>query len=79
MKVSVTGACALTAVVSGALVYINLGKFLGPIAFANVYAFTRSYAVAFASVAVPALVALACLRAARRPPGLRRDAADESD
>ena len=51
---------------SGTLVYINLGKFIGTIAFANVYAVTRSYGFAFASVAVPALVALFCLVAADR-------------
>lgn len=52
--------------IAGSLVYINLGKFIGPIAFANVYALSRSYAFAFASVAVPALAALACLVAADR-------------
>jgi MFS family permease len=46
---------------SGALVYINFGKFVGTIVFANVYAFSRSYGFAFATVAVPALIALCCL------------------
>jgi MFS family permease len=44
--------------ISGALVYTNIGKFVGPIAFANVYLATRSYAIAFASLAVPAVAAL---------------------
>lgn len=51
---------------SGSLVYINLGKFMGTIIFANVYAFTRSYGFAFASVAVPALIALGCLLAEKK-------------
>ncbi len=60
---------------SGALVYINIGKFIGPIVFANVYAFSRSYGFAFAAVAVPALVALGCLVAADRS-GRQDGAAD---
>ncbi len=51
---------------SGSLVWINLGKFVGTIVFANVYAFSRSYGLAFASVAAPALIALCCLLAADR-------------
>jgi predicted MFS family arabinose efflux permease len=52
--------------ISGSLVYINIGKFIGPIVFANVYALSRSYSFAFAAVAVPALIALCCLLAADR-------------
>jgi predicted MFS family arabinose efflux permease len=52
--------------VSGSLVITNVGKFIGPIVFANVYVLTRSYGVAFASLVVPAAVALHCLLAARR-------------
>ncbi len=48
---------------SGSLAYINPGKFVGAVVFANVYAFSRSYGFAFASVAVPALIALGCLPA----------------
>lgn len=51
--------------VSGALIFINLGKFAGPIVFTNVYVLTKSYALAFASIGLPALAALWCLR--RRP------------
>ncbi len=52
--------------ISGSLVITNVGKFIGPIIFANVYALTRSYGIAFASLVVPASVALYCLFAARR-------------
>jgi predicted MFS family arabinose efflux permease len=52
--------------ISGSLVITNVGKFIGPIVFANVYALTRSYGIAFASLVVPATIALYCLLAARR-------------
>ncbi len=58
--------------ISGTLVITNVGKFAGPIIFANVYVLTRSYGIAFASLIVPACVALYCLLAARsraNPPG----------
>lgn len=51
--------------ISGSLVITNVGKFIGPIIFANVYALTRDYGIAFASLVVPAAVALYCLHAAR--------------
>ena len=47
--------------VSGALVYINAGKLIGPAVFAARYTFTTSYGLAFASIAAPALLALFCL------------------
>jgi predicted MFS family arabinose efflux permease len=46
---------------SGAMIYVNGGKFLGPVVFANVYALTHSYSVCFASLAIPAALALYCL------------------
>jgi MFS family permease len=52
--------------ISGSLVITNVGKFLGPIVFANAYALTHSYAIAFASLLAPAAVAFYCLVAARR-------------
>lgn len=52
--------------ISGSLVITNVGKFIGPIVFANVYALTRSYGIAFASLVVPAAIALYCLLAERR-------------
>lgn len=57
--------------VSGSLVITNFGKFAGPIIFANVYALTRSYGIAFAALIVPAAVALYCLLAAGKKPGAR--------
>ena len=53
----------VSTVISGALVFVNLGKFIGPIVFAAAYALTRSYGSAFASVAIPAVIALCCLQA----------------
>ncbi len=52
--------------ISGSLVITNVGKFLGPIVFANVYALTHSYAFAFTSLLAPAAVAFYCLIATRR-------------
>lgn len=53
--------------ISGSLVITNVGKFIGPIVFANVYALTRDYALAFASLVIPGAVSLYCLYAARDP------------
>jgi nitrate/nitrite transporter NarK len=50
----------------GSLVYVNSGKAIGPIAFANVALLTGNYAVTFALLAVPAAVGLWCLWAAQR-------------
>ncbi len=50
-----------TAALSGMFVYLNGGKMIGPIVFANTYWITQSYAWAFASLALPAVIALACL------------------
>lgn len=52
--------------ISGSLLITNVGKFTGPIVLANVYALTRSYGLAFASLAVPSAIALYCLIAAQR-------------
>jgi MFS family permease len=59
--------------VSGALVYINTGKLIGPAVFAGIYALTTSYGLAFASVAAPALLALFCLARVTHhsPPALK--------
>jgi MFS family permease len=54
--------------VSGALVYINSGKLIGPAAFAALYWLTTSYGLAFASVAAPALLAVYCLARVLRQP-----------
>jgi predicted MFS family arabinose efflux permease len=42
---------------SGMFVYLNAGKLLGPLVFANIYLFTQSYAWGFASLAFPAALA----------------------
>jgi nitrate/nitrite transporter NarK len=52
--------------ISGSLLITNVGKFTGPIVLANVYALTRSYGLAFASLAIPSAIALYCLIAAQR-------------
>ncbi len=54
--------------ISGSLVITNVGKFAGPIVFANVYALTHSYSTAFAALVLPAAVAVYCLLAARNGP-----------
>ena len=54
--------------ISGSLVITNVGKFAGPIVFANVYVLTHSYSTAFAALVVPAAVAVYCLLAARNSP-----------
>ncbi|MGH8619836.1 MAG: MFS transporter [Burkholderiales bacterium] len=51
------------AAVNGTLVYLNLGKLVGPVLLALIYGATRNYGVALASMVIPATVALWCLRA----------------
>lgn len=53
---------SISLALSGMFVYLNSGKLLGPLVFANIYWFTQSYAWAFASLALPAAMALACLQ-----------------
>lgn len=50
----------------GSLVYVNSGKAVGPIVFANVALLTGDYAMTFALLAVPAAAGLWCLWAAHR-------------
>jgi MFS family permease len=52
---------AVGAAISGVLVYFNMGKFIGPIVFANIYFFTHSYGWAFAALSLPALLAWWCV------------------
>jgi MFS family permease len=54
--------------ISGSLVITNVGKFIGPIIFANIYVLTHSYSIAFAALVVPAAIAVFCLLAARSGP-----------
>ena len=49
------------AATSGVMIYVNAGKFLGPVAFANLYAVTASYGLSFASMALPAIFGICCL------------------
>lgn len=49
---------AVNAALSGVFVYLNCGKMLGPIVFANVYWLTQSYAWALVSLSIPGLAAL---------------------
>ena len=50
------------------LFFVNIGKMIGPIAVANAYVLSGSYAVAFGLLAIPTVVALAYLLAARAQP-----------
>ena len=52
--------------VGGSLAYVNMGKFIGPIIFVNVYLATGSYGIAFATLAVPATAAIYCISRLRR-------------
>lgn len=56
----------------GSLVFVNTGKMLGPMAVAYFYALAGRYSAAFALLAVPALVGLGCVLAARGLPGHAR-------
>jgi predicted MFS family arabinose efflux permease len=50
----------------GSLAYVNVCKMVGPILFTNVYLASGSYSLAFALLAAPAGIGLACVLAARR-------------
>lgn len=50
---------------SGALVIINIGKLVGPVLFALIYAASHSYGIAFATIAIPTAACLGCLFAAQ--------------
>jgi predicted MFS family arabinose efflux permease len=49
------------AATSGVMIYVNAGKFLGPLVAANTYALTSSYGLSFASMVVPAIFGICCL------------------
>ncbi|MBI4194095.1 MAG: MFS transporter [Betaproteobacteria bacterium] len=67
---------AISSATGGSLVFVNIGKMLGPIAFANAYLLGGSYALAFGLLAVPAAAGLWCLLAARA--GVPRAAAGDA-
>lgn len=56
---------AISRATGGSLVFVNVGKMLGPIAFANAYVAGGSYLVAFGLLALPAAAGLACVLAVR--------------
>jgi predicted MFS family arabinose efflux permease len=49
----------------GSLAFVNLGKMMGPVFFANAYLLFSSYTLAFGLLALPAAAGLACLLAVR--------------
>lgn len=51
---------------AGSLVYVNVGKMVGPILFTNVYLLSGSYTLVFGLLALPAAVGLACVFAAQQ-------------
>jgi len=57
---------AIASATGGSLVFVNVGKTVGPIAFTHAYLAGGSYTLAFALLAVPAAVGLACVLVARR-------------
>lgn len=54
---------AVSRATGGSLVFVNVGKMMGPIVFANAYLLGGSYALAFGLLALPAAAGLACLMA----------------
>ena len=58
----------VSAVISGMLIYVNIGKLLGTMIFAASYALSGSYGIAFGLVGVPAIIAIYCLTAVQREP-----------
>jgi len=56
----------ISSATGGSLVFVNVGKMLGPIAFTNAYLASGSYALAFGLLALPAGAGLACVLAAHR-------------
>lgn len=61
------GSGRIAEVVSATLVYVNIGKFIGPATFALTYALTQSYSVAFALLGLSALMVIYCLRSRVKP------------
>jgi predicted MFS family arabinose efflux permease len=52
---------AISRATGGSLVFVNAGKMMGPILFANAYLLGGSYTLAFGLLALPAAAGLACL------------------
>jgi MFS family permease len=51
---------------AGSLVFVNVGKMVGPILFTSTYLLVGNYALVFALLALPAAIGLACVFAASR-------------
>jgi len=63
--VRLTPRVEISRMTGGSLAYVNVCKMLGPIAFTNIYLAGGSYALAFALLAIPSGIGLACVMAAR--------------
>lgn len=57
---------SISVATGSALVFVNTGKAIGPIAFANAYLLTGSYRRAFVLLALPAVIGLWCVWTAHR-------------
>jgi MFS family permease len=55
---------AISSATGGSLFFVNVGKMLGPVVFANAYLSGGSYATAFGLLALPAAAGLACVAVA---------------
>jgi MFS family permease len=60
---------------AGSLVFVNVGKMIGPILFTTAWFMTGSYGLVFAMLAVPAAAGLACVFAAQQLAGSRLNTA----
>ncbi|HET9405104.1 MAG TPA: MFS transporter [Burkholderiales bacterium] len=54
----------VSAATGGSLVFVNVGKMIGPIVFTNIYLLGGSYTLLFGMLALPAAIGLACVLAA---------------
>lgn len=54
----------IPAATGGSLVFVNVGKMIGPIVFTNIYLLGGSYTLLFGMLALPAAIGLACVLAA---------------
>lgn len=57
---------SISVATGGALVFVNTGKAIGPIAFANAFLLTGSYQLVFVLLALPAAIGLWCVWTAHR-------------
>lgn len=54
----------ISAATGGSLVFVNIGKMIGPIVFTNIYLLAGNYTLLFGMLALPAALGLACVLAA---------------